>query len=100
KPGPAAVTGRPLDLALQGDGWFSVRRDGKTLYTRAGNFQVNPQGRLATADGKGEVLSTGGAPISLDGVTRFEVNARGEITTPAGVVATIAVTTFDDESRL
>lgn len=99
-PGPALVTGRPLDLALQGEGWFSVQRDGQTLYTRAGDFRVNAAGRLATPDGRGEVLSSGGSPISLAGVTRFEVNGRGEVVGPDGVIATIGVVAFDDDSRL
>ena len=98
--GPAEVTGRPLDLALQGEGWFAVRRDGRTVYTRAGDFRVNADGRLGTSDGRGEVLSTGGAPISMAGLSRFEVNGRGEVVTADGVIASIAVVAFDDESRL
>ncbi|KAF0240208.1 MAG: hypothetical protein FD180_5019 [Planctomycetota bacterium] len=100
EPGPAFVTGRPLDLALQGEGWFAVRRDGRTVYTRAGDFRVNADGRLSTSDGRGEVLSTGGSPISLAGIPRVEVNGRGEVVGPEGVIAALAVVAFDDESRL
>ncbi|MCE9583809.1 MAG: flagellar hook-basal body protein [Planctomycetes bacterium] len=95
QPGPAALTGRPLDLAIQGDGWFSVQRDGRTFFTRAGNFSVNSQGRLATGDGQAEVLSTGGTPISLTGASKIEINARGEVLTQDGVAATLGVVQFD-----
>lgn len=98
--GPAVVTGRALDLALQGPGWFAIRRDGQTRYTRAGDFQVNSAGHLATSDGRGEVLSVNGTPISVSGVSRFEINGRGEVVGPDGVLGTIAVLAFDDESRL
>jgi len=45
-------TGNPFDLALEGDGWFTVRRrDGSTAYTRAGRLSVDEQGVLRTAAG-------------------------------------------------
>src|SRR3712207_3514321 len=45
-------TGVPTDLAIDGDGFFRVRRgDGTVAYTRAGGFQVDAMGRLTTAGG-------------------------------------------------
>ncbi|MFN3726492.1 MAG: flagellar basal-body rod protein FlgG [Allosphingosinicella sp.] len=45
-------TDNPYDLAIQGDGYFQIQRpDGTTAYTRAGNFQVSPEGQLVTGDG-------------------------------------------------
>ena len=45
-------TGNPLDVALQGDGFFVVRRpDGREALTRAGNFRTNLAGELITASG-------------------------------------------------
>jgi flagellar hook-basal body protein len=34
--GPLELTGRPTDIAIEGDGFFAVSRDGVTSYTRAG----------------------------------------------------------------
>jgi flagellar basal-body rod protein FlgG len=52
QPGPLQDTGRPLDLALSGDGFFEVRRaDGTQALTRAGAFDVDARGRLVTATG-------------------------------------------------
>jgi flagellar basal-body rod protein FlgG len=45
-------TNNPLDLAIQGTGFFQVTLPNGTIgYTRAGNFQVNSQGTLTTSDG-------------------------------------------------
>ncbi len=45
-------TGNKLDLAIDGRGWFEVTNaDGETLYTRAGSFNTNGDGRLVTIDG-------------------------------------------------
>lgn len=50
--GPLAQTGNPLDLALNGRGWFQITSpSGDTLYTRAGSFNKGPTGQLVTADG-------------------------------------------------
>ncbi len=45
-------TGQPLDLAIQGSGYFQVRRaDGSTALTRDGSLRLDSLGRLATQDG-------------------------------------------------
>lgn len=50
--GPITNTGNPLDLALNGRGWFQVQgANNQTLYTRAGSFSKNALGQLVTPDG-------------------------------------------------
>jgi len=50
--GDFSNTGNPLDLAIQGQGFFQVKLpNGETAYTRAGNFQLDSQGNLVTPDG-------------------------------------------------
>jgi len=50
--GPLANTANPLDLAINGRGWFQiVGPSGETLYTRAGSFNKSPTGQLVTGDG-------------------------------------------------
>lgn len=45
-------TGNPLDLAIQGQGFFQIQLPtGQMAYTRAGTFQVNAQGNMVTASG-------------------------------------------------
>lgn len=46
------LTGNPLDLVIQGRGFFQVRRPtGELAFTRAGNFHLDRDGNLVTADG-------------------------------------------------
>ncbi|HET6438435.1 MAG TPA: flagellar basal-body rod protein FlgG [Anaeromyxobacter sp.] len=50
--GDMTNTNNPLDLAIQGGGYFRVQRpNGDYGYTRAGNFQSDSTGRIVTADG-------------------------------------------------
>ena len=45
-------TNNPLDLAIQGRGYFQIQMpDGTTAYTRAGSLQLSPTGEIVTADG-------------------------------------------------
>ena len=50
--GELAQTSNPLDVAINGRGWFQVTSPtGETLYTRAGSFNRSATGQLVTADG-------------------------------------------------
>ncbi len=50
--GPLNATGTPLDLAIQGEGFFQIQRpDGTTAYTRDGSFKRDATGVLVTSDG-------------------------------------------------
>lgn len=50
--GNLTQTSNPLDLAIQGRGFFQILQpDGTTAYTRAGSFQLSPTGEIVTTDG-------------------------------------------------
>ncbi|HEX5444607.1 MAG TPA: flagellar hook-basal body protein, partial [Pirellulales bacterium] len=63
--GPLKQTGVPTDLAIDGEGFFMVRRNGQDFLTRSGNFVFNSTGGLVTPDGD-PVLSVTGAPIIVN----------------------------------
>jgi flagellar basal-body rod protein FlgF len=75
--GPVTETGRPLDVAVRGDGWLTVQTaDGGEAYTRVGNLQVGADGQLMTM-GKLPVIGDAGpmavppgaaAMVSSDGL--------------------------------
>lgn len=44
-------TGNPLDMAIEGDGFFRVLMNGEEVYTRAGSFKLDDEGRVVTAGG-------------------------------------------------
>jgi len=51
-PGAAIQTGQPLDLYIEGDGFFQIElADGTIAYTRDGSFKINQNGTVLTADG-------------------------------------------------
>jgi flagellar basal-body rod protein FlgF len=62
--GALSQTENPLDLALDGDGYFGVATPNGPRYTRAGNFQLDQAHNLVTADGF-QVRGQGGAPINV-----------------------------------
>jgi flagellar basal-body rod protein FlgG len=69
-------TNNPLDLAIQGRGFFQVKQpDGTTAYTRAGSFQMSPTGEIVTADG---LVVSPGLTIPADTVT-VTINASGQV---------------------
>jgi flagellar hook protein FlgE len=62
--GSLQTTGRSLDVAVSGDGFFMVRQGNNSLYTRAGNFYLDSNGSLVTAGGN----LVQGFPVDADGV--------------------------------
>jgi flagellar basal-body rod protein FlgG len=100
-PKPSRDTGEPLDFAITGEGFFSVRTADGVRYTRNGQFTVSPQGLLVTAQGD-PVLGRGGGtvqvgvdgrvdPRALDVVRLDNPAKQGDslVTgTPAGAVGT------------
>lgn len=69
--GVMAETGHALDVAITGDGWFSVQTPQGEAYTRAGELAVNQDNILVTQQGL-PVLSNDGAPV--------EIPDRGSVT--------------------
>ncbi|XAM01009.1 flagellar basal-body rod protein FlgG [Phycisphaeraceae bacterium D3-23] len=79
-PGSPVVTGRPLDVYIEGDGFFEVEILGEfgggTGYARAGNFFVNKDGDLVLGNAQGPRVP--GVTISGD-VQTIEISQSGEI---------------------
>lgn len=74
--GSLEKTDNPLDLAIDGEGFFRVQTpDGDELFTRAGSFQIDQDGQLVTQDGF-QVLPGINIPQEATDVT---VNADGEV---------------------
>ncbi|GAB6877621.1 flagellar hook-basal body protein [Thermaerobacter litoralis] len=96
--GPWLETGRPQDLALEGDGFFVVQGPTGPAFTRAGNFTVGPEGYLQAPDGS-PVLDTNGLPL-LVGTSDFTVDPGGQVRVGDVVVGTIARVTFANPAGL
>ncbi len=81
--GSLDMTGRSLDLAVQGPGFFVVDVDGKEMLTRDGQFHRDANGLLVDVSGHPVLGNTG--PIGIDH-DRLHINAAGEISDGNGVV--------------
>lgn len=83
--GTLTTTSNPLDLAINGQGYFQVQLpDGTTAYSRAGSLQLNATGQIVTPDGF-NVLPSITVPSTA---TAINVNASGQVTaTIAGQTA-------------
>lgn len=84
-PGSAMTTYKSTDLRIDGDGFFAIKTvpdQAEPYLTRAGNFTVDAENQLVTADGM-FVMSTDNEIIDLDElndtVTSFSISQSGEI---------------------
>lgn len=88
--GPLRETGRSLDVAVRGPGWFVVQSGlGDEALTREGAFQVDADGTLVTARGL-PVLGDGG-PITVPDNSEVLVGADGTISAKTGNEAVVQV---------
>lgn len=101
-------TGRSLDFALDGSGFFRVETaEGREMLTRNGNFRLSPDGLLVTQEG--HAVRGDAGPIRFletDDATRLQVTERGELQVPdpmAGgmrIVGTLQLGMVDEPGRL
>jgi len=90
-------TGRPLDLALEGEGFFVVRTEAGERLTRGGSFRLDRVGQLVDPQGN-TVLGRNG-PIVLTG-GNVEVLRDGAVLVDGVSVDQIRIETVDDLSSL
>jgi len=77
-PGTFQHTGNPLDMAIHGNGFFHVGGDdGQVQLTRAGNFTLDPAGRLVTQVGQRPILDQAGTEIALDPNLPWSISPDG-----------------------
>jgi len=95
----------PLDLAIQGDGFFMLEgesgnpADGFRL-TRDGRFTLNTNGELVHATSGRRVLDDNGQPITLDPAQPVHVDADGHVLQGGAVVARLNLVMADDPADL
>jgi len=96
--GEMQQTGNPLDLAIDGEGFFRVRTPEGEFLTRDGRFTRSAQGNLVTLKGY-EVLGQDG-PLTLPEQGRITVNGGGRIEVGGNAAGTIDLVTVNNLSRL
>ena len=104
--GKLTQTGAPLDLAINGQAFFTISTAGGDRYTKDGRFTVDPQGQIVTQ--AGDVVQTesggpiilnpqGGKPlIAADGTVSQSIPGQANET----ILGKIAVVRFDSLASL
>ena len=95
--GAIASTGRDLDVAIDGRGFFEIETERGMRYTRNGGFHRRGDGVLATVDGH-PVMGDGG-PITV-GTGAVSVSPDGTIKTGNAIVGRLRVVEFESERDL
>ena len=99
-PGALEQTGNPLDLAVEGDGFFQVRTAGGVRYGRDGRFTLDADNKLTTQAGD-PVLDDGGSEITLDPKRgQVSIAKTGQISQGGVAGPKVGVVRFADRSGL
>lgn len=96
--GPLVPTGRDLDLAIEGPGFFAIETPAGVRYTRNGHFTRGADGTMTTLDGSA-LLGESGSPLKLPPGT-LDVAADGTVRVGKATVGRLSVTVFDDPGQL
>lgn len=102
----AQRTDYPLDVSIEGDGFFVVRDSSGTYFTRAGNFHIDQSGNLVNANGL-HVLGVNGQAVALNGNYHdISINDLGQLTgiqtgqSQAQVITTLGIAVFSNNNGL
>jgi flagellar basal body rod protein FlgG len=96
-PGATRYSGNPLDVALEGDGFFVLQSQTGTVFSRQGSFQLDSQGRLAGPNGStvlgasGEIMLSGPEP---------RIDQTGNVWERDKLVGTLKVVRFPADAQL
>lgn len=90
--GPLRETGRTLDAAIEGDGFFVVQTERGERYTRAGNFTLDAAGQLVTQSGDLVVGEAGPVTVPPGNVA---VGEDGTVSVGGSAVGRLRIVRFD-----
>ncbi len=93
-------TGNPLDLAIEGDGFFALDTPAGERYTRAGSMRIGPEGMLMSSQGE-PVLSVQGSPIVVPPqTTNVSILADGTVNADDVDVGQLQLVRFTNPAAL
>lgn len=98
--GPLSITNNQLDLALRGEGYFTVETLSGPRYTRGGAFQLNANREIVDRAGL-PLLGENNQRITIPATAgQIEIQGDGTVKTEQGVAGKLKVVNFDDEQKL
>lgn len=93
-------TGRPLDLAISGEGYFSIETAEGIRYTRNGSFRLDPDGNVVTINNEA-LLDENNRKITIDlQFQEVSIAPDGTVTTAPGQTAKIGLVNFENPQIL
>ncbi len=99
-PGSIGNTGNPLDIAIQGPGYFVVDTPRGERFTRAGHFTLSADGQLQDMEGNA-VLGSNNQPLTFSpNDTRIEIAGDGSIRSENGPLGKLRIVRFGAEQGL
>ncbi|WP_426956955.1 flagellar basal-body rod protein FlgF [Muricoccus radiodurans] len=99
-PGAVQTTGNPLDVAINGEGYFTIQTPQGERYTRAGHFTIGGDGQIVDTEGNA-VLDHGGNPLRVGANdTRLTIRGDGTLSSENGEIGRIRIVRFADTQRL
>ncbi|MCD6407408.1 flagellar hook basal-body protein [Candidatus Aerophobetes bacterium] len=98
--GKIISTGRVLDLAIKGKGFFVLLTPQGIAYTRAGSFSLDNKGRIITPEGYYLLGSRGPVTFPSLNFSRLEINREGEVIVDGRFVDKIRVEVFQNPALL
>jgi len=99
--GGLTLTGNPLDVAIQGEGFFKVQRpgSGEVFYTRNGSFLLDADGYVK--DGGGNYVLAGGGPLQVpQGAKTLTIDGAGQVRADGAELGTLDVVSVADPGGL
>ena len=100
EPGPLTQTGNPLDLTLDGQGWFSVETEQGIRYTRNGQFALDAAGRIVDQSGF-PVLDANAQPITVPPEAQnLHIGADGTVYVDGAAEGRLAISAFERDADL
>lgn len=89
--GQIRQTERPLDVAIEGEGFFVIKSPEGERYTRDGQFRLNPEGLLVNKNGHSVLSDSGAITLSGENIT---IGSNGAISVDGANVAKLRVVDF------
>ena len=98
--GNVIETGRPLDFAVCGKGFFVIETPQGPLYTRNGMFQTNQNGQVVDSEGRSVAGQSGPITIPNDvGLSQVNVANDGSVSAGGAVIGKFRIVDFGDNEK-
>jgi flagellar basal-body rod protein FlgF len=98
--GPMTKTDNPLDIGIQGDGYFQIETEAGMRFTRNGHFRLDQTGMLVNSQGFAVMNDSDQPIIFAPNESRIEIARDGTVSTENGRVAKMKVVTFANDQDL